>query len=632
MNAGPVAGDNGTDLAYDEKGAFRPSKEDLMSRRFRPFGALVLAVLAVAAVAGFGAITSCNVTGGSTTGTGNLALLMTDAPTDDWTEVTVRFLSASLHRHGSGTWEDFWSANPSDQASGKVNLIDLSGVTDILSVDTIKEGTYDRLKLVLNTDPASMTLVTADEKVVRPEDITVIDPSGAGEIKVDLDPDLVVEAGKTNVLSIDFDLAHPLSIVNLDGKVVISLKVRHKRLPLNLNRIQFARTLGELTEPATANPDGTAAFNVTTLLGAQIEFDADANTIYTDVTSGKGVAGGFEGLRDLVGTGAALVASNMRSDGSLYARRVWYADSIDKLPKFTPEGLVRRIGDNWLSVQGRKTEALSTRNYHRSNWGAETVFVDAGTTWSFRGTDMGVTGTNGLRHLARGFRVEVVYVDENVSPKVAASINVQFAHAEGLVTEPTLDDFKLGWLWRTRTMLYSAVAEHEFGWWFYGLDAARSTDRQALIDSVRAAREAHLWAFAWAGLTWDAMRLQWVVESLVLAPMKLHELTRITDGYKAASGTMAVSTFNCWDWTTPEILTVKLDHATTDPIQTIVGSFLWRADTNAVTFTLPVQPDRWDDLLTPAIDKVRIWVHPVKEDDGAFRWHAYSVLAYQFIR
>src|SRR5512134_426716 len=118
-----------------------------MSRRLRLFSALFLAF---AAAAGFGLVTSCNITGGSTTGTGNLALLMTDAASDDWTEVTVRFLSASLHRQGSGTWEDFWSAEASDPASGKVNLIDLSGVTDILNVDTIKEGTYDRLRLVLN--------------------------------------------------------------------------------------------------------------------------------------------------------------------------------------------------------------------------------------------------------------------------------------------------------------------------------------------------------------------------------------------------------------------------------------------------------------------------------------------------
>ncbi len=139
-------------------------------------------------------------------------------------------------------------------------------------------------------------------------------------------------------MAIDFDLAHPLSIVNLDGKVVISLKVRHKRLPLNLNRIQFARILGDITE-AAANTDGTATFTLKTLQGALVEFNGNGNTIYTDVSSGTGVSGSFDGLKALAGTGAALAASNMNSDGSLYARRVWYADDIEKLPVFTPEGL-----------------------------------------------------------------------------------------------------------------------------------------------------------------------------------------------------------------------------------------------------------------------------------------------------
>lgn len=40
----------------------------------------------------------------------------------------------------------------------------------------------------------------------------------------------------------------------------------------------------------------------------------------------------------------------MNADGSLYARRVWYAASVDTLPRFSPEGLVRRVGDNWAGL------------------------------------------------------------------------------------------------------------------------------------------------------------------------------------------------------------------------------------------------------------------------------------------
>jgi len=586
--------------------------------------------LAIAGVAGFGALTSCNMAGGG--GTGNLTMLMTDAPSDDWTEVTVHFLSASLHVKGSDTWVDFWAANTADPASGKVNLIDLSGVSDILNAKPIAAGTYDRIKLVMNTSTAadSMHLVTADGAVIDPANITVVDPSGTGEIKVDLSPNLVVEAETNNIVAIDFDLAHPLSIVNFDGKVVISLKVRHKRLPLNLNRIQFARIQGDITV-ATANADGTADFTLKTLQGASIDFGANGNTVYVDVSSGTAVAGNFDGLKALVGTGAALVSSNMNSDGSLYARRVWYADTIDKLAIFTPEGLVRWVGDTWFAVQKKTTEAEPTGdNHHRCDWSAETVFVNAETTWSFQGTDMGVKGLAGLQYIKRGFRVEVVYVDENVTPKFAKSVNIQYAHAEGIVIEPTLDNFKLGWMWHVRPMTYSAVVGHEFGWWFYGADSSRSTDRQGLIDVVQAAQASHLWVFGWAGLTWDAANLQWVVEDLILAPMKLHEFTKITTGYTAAAGSMGVSSYNCWDQTTPETMTIKLD--TAGDLQTLVGSFIWRADSNLVSFTVPVLPAQWETLLVPTVDKVKIWVRPVKETDSTYSWHAYSVLVYQFIR
>ena len=154
---------------------------------------------------------------------------------------------------------------------------------------------------------------------------------------------------------------------------------------------------------------------------------------------------------------------------------------------------------------------------------------------------------------------------------------------------------------------------------------------KSLIDSVAAARTAYLWVFARAGLTWDAANTRWVVENLVLAPMKLHDFTKITTGYTAASGTMGVSSFDCWDETTPETMTIKLDHEATDAIQTVVGSFIWTADTNVVTFTLPVLPADWEALLVPTVDKVKIWVRPVKGADNLYSWHAYAAIAYQFI-
>ncbi|HSA95237.1 MAG TPA: DUF4382 domain-containing protein, partial [Acidobacteriota bacterium] len=581
-------------------------------------------LLVVAGAAGFGLVTSCNIMGGGSNATGGLNLFLTDAPTDEWEQVTVVLKSISLHRNGSKTWESVWTADPANPASGTVNLVDLNAVAELLKQSaTIPVGTYDRMMIVINTDPTTMTLIPDGSTTPIPAaNITVVDPGGKGEIKIDLDPAIVVEEGKDANLMVDFDLAHPLSIVNVDGKVVLSLKVRHRALPRHLNQIQFARTIGNITAAAT----DLTNFTIKTLHDTDVTFKVSTNTIYYDVDNKT--TGSFSGLSGLVGTGAALVASNMNADGSLFARRVWYATKIELLPQFTPEGLVRRVGDTWLSILKKNTETMPTGDdHHRCEWNTETVFVDAGTKWTFQDIEMG-TGIEVLRFIARGFRVEVTYQNVDVYPHVAATINVRSAHAEGLIVNPTLESFGLGWWRHIRTMFYSGVTDHTFGWWFYGEDYARSTDIQGLIDAVGQAQQARLWVFAWAGLYWDQIAGRWAVENLVLAPLKLHDFSKITTGYTAESGSMIVSTYDCWDEATPTDMTVKLDQA--GDLQTVVGSFVWNSQTNVMTFTLPVAPDRWPNVLTPDVSRVKIWVRPVKVDT-TWSWHAYTVLAYTFV-
>ncbi|MBE3125893.1 MAG: DUF4382 domain-containing protein [Acidobacteria bacterium] len=262
-----------------------------MDRFFRN---LSLSLLAVAVVAGFGLITSCNITGGGASGArGGLNVLLTDGPTDDWQEVTVVLKSVSLHRRDGNSWEDVWTADPANPASGTVNLVDLSGVTMILQKATISVGAYNLLKLVINADPSTMKLVDDQGTQIASSQITVVDPSGKGEIKVELSPAITVAEGATTNLEIDFDLAHPLSIVNLDGKVVIGLKVRHKALPRHLKNIQFARTIGDITAA-----DGTS-FTIKNLQESELTFGVNANTIYIDADTNQ--AGTFTGLSGLVG-------------------------------------------------------------------------------------------------------------------------------------------------------------------------------------------------------------------------------------------------------------------------------------------------------------------------------------------
>jgi hypothetical protein len=195
----------------------------------RFFRAISVLLLAIAGAAAFGLVTSCNITGGGPSGaTGGLNLFVTDAPTDEWEQVTVVLKSIGLHRRGSDAWETVWTADAANPAAGTINLVELNGVAEYLENVTLPVGTYNMMRIVIDTDPATMTLIPDGATTPVPAaNITVVDPSGRGEIRVDLDPAILVEEGKDANLAIDFDhSAHPLSIVNLDGKIIISLKIR----------------------------------------------------------------------------------------------------------------------------------------------------------------------------------------------------------------------------------------------------------------------------------------------------------------------------------------------------------------------------------------------------------------------
>ncbi len=137
---------------------------------------------------------------------------------------------------------------------------------------------------------------------------------------------------------------------------------------------------------------------------------------------------------------------------------------------------------------------------------------------------------------------------------------------------------------------YSTVTDHLFSWWFFGLPSSASTVVQDLMDTVDQAKTANLRVFGRADLYWDvtanANTGGWVVESLVLAPEKLREPTKVTTNY--ASGTMGVSTFDWDNDSLPVTLTVTLD--TTGDLQTVVASIVWNSTTKILTTTVPVAP------------------------------------------
>jgi hypothetical protein len=610
--------------------------------RLHPFVAQAALV-----IAGLLVITSCSGTPGtssvtppvSSTVTAPLSVLITDAPSDDWQQVSVQLKSISLRSQADQSYVQVWSPPAGAATPPTVNLVDLNGVAQFLNQATIPVGNYDRVQLVINTDPTTMTLVDDSGNTIDPANIAVVDPSGKGAITVDLSPELAVAANQTNVLQVDFDLAHPLSIVVQSGKVVLDLQLRHRAVPRNLHDIQFARAVGQVKATTSAS------LTITTDQGMDVLFGLDGNTIIVNVDN----PGTTPSIADITTSDYALVASNMNADGTLYARRIWFSTDETKLPQFSPDGVVRRIGPNWLKIFD-KNVTTPTAHVHRWSWNSDLVYVDANTAWTFK-TDVSMgTGTGLLQYIRRGFRVSVEYVDPSATPKVAKSINVQSAHDEGNVKSVTTTGFRFGgfgycqgWtsgmtpamtasLTCVHLVPYSTVTDHVFSWWFFGLPSSSSTSVQDFMDTVSQANAANLRVFARADLYWDVTSNAWDVENLILAPEKVPDPANVTTAYTAASGTMGVSTLD-WDTDTiPTEMTVALD--TTGDLQTIVGSIVWNSTARVLTFTVPALPAQWEGLLTPSLQGVRVWVRPVKTTNGTtttWTWHAYTVMAYQVI-
>jgi hypothetical protein len=423
------------------------------------------------------------------------------------------------------------------------------------------------------------------------------------------------------------------------GKVVVNLQLRHKPAPANLRNIQFARTIGKVKATTTTS------LTVTTDQGSDVSFGFDGNTIFVNADN----PGAIPSIADVTTSDYALVASNMNADGTLYARRIVFSTDETKLPQFSPDGVVRRVGPNWIRIlcKNAVSPAATIRNWM---WNADLVYVDANTTWTFK-TDVPMgTGTSVLQHIRRGFRVSVEYVDPTATPRVARSINVQSAHDEGAIRSMAATGFTFGGFgycqgWTmgmapamTASMVcahqlpYSTVTGHAFSWWFYGLPSASSTSVQDFMATVSQADAANLRVFANAELYWDATSNMWAVENLILAPEKVLDPTKVTTAYTAASGTMGVSTLD-WDTdTVPTEMTVALD--TTGDLQTVVGSIRLNSTSRILTITVPVLPAQWESLLTPSLQGVRVWVRPVKTTIGTtstWTWHAYTVVTYQIV-
>jgi hypothetical protein len=418
----------------------------------------------------------------------NLAVMVSDASTEDWATIGVKILSIALVPQGGGADVTVYTA-PTPVPT--TNLVLLDQLDELLGNVSIPAGTYTGAVLTVSGNASDMVLTTsADPEAgfAAPPGTTI----PAGEIQVqhvrgaapnltvpvtlDFDSPLVVSATQNNALDLEFNLAHPAFLighvpvgggpavwaVNFDGPV--------RRLPRHdLTRLVLRHTYGEVTaisaddgsititkefptEPAV-NPE-TAIAGTNTL---QITADSVNGTIFYDVDAkSRSVIDNFSAQASLIGK-YVRIAARYQEDGSLVAVRIWAGSTFN---------------DVWVSPEGHVLHVDTTSDVltieDESGVGVP-LTVDAGTQFFFREPQSATadsapiaTGPGFLSsgNLVRGFKVHASVVDPLANPLVAQTIDIETARYDGTISSPSPANFTYTRKFRTASDDYRVTLDY----------------------------------------------------------------------------------------------------------------------------------------------------------------------------
>jgi hypothetical protein len=423
-----------------------------------------------------GVIVGVNACGGGGSNSANtpppaqatMAVMVSDASSDDWACVGVRVLSIALVPAGGGSPVTVWSA---PTPAPYVNLEQLDQLGEILGNVSVPVGNYSGAVLTVAANPGDVLLTVANDPQsgfplpggtnVPAGNIQIQGGQGtAGNltvaVRIDFDTPLAVSTGTSNALDLEFDLAHPAFIVGHTPPAAagttlwaVNFKgpVRRLRTP-DIARLVLRHTYGTVTGvtaaaltitkdfPAlpVANPE-TAIASTQTLT---IDADAANGTIVYDLDAGsRSVVNNFGGESALNGK-YVRVAARYQEDGSLVAVRVWASSQFAKV---------------WLSPEGHVLHVDTTNNVIMvadEDGRGVPVTVNAATQFFFRTPSSAIadatpiaTGTGFLANqdLVRGFKVHVSAVDPLAVPMVADTIDIEAAAYGGHISNASSTSF-----------------------------------------------------------------------------------------------------------------------------------------------------------------------------------------------
>ncbi len=399
----------------------------------------------------------------------NVAMLISDASTEDWATIGVKVLSIALVPQGGGSNVTVYTA-PSP--APVVNLAELDQIAEILGNVSVPAGTYTAAVLTIGANSGDILLTTsadpeagfaaAASTTIPAADIQIQHTMGtAGSltapVNVNFVSPLVVSANQNNALDLEFDLGHPaflvghvppgagttLWAVNFNGPV-------HHHPLHDLARLVLRHMYGDVTAIAGDNSSITITKEFATepvvtpetaVAGAQslqILADATNGTIFYDVDAKtRAVIKDFSSEASVNGK-FVRVAARYQEDGTLVATRIWASSQFNNV-WLSPEGHVLHVNTN--------TDVMTVQN--ESGIGVDLV-VNADTQFFFRQPQNGLadatpigTGTAFLtsNDLVRGFKVHASVVDPLATPLVAQTVDIEVAKYDGKISAPDMTGF-----------------------------------------------------------------------------------------------------------------------------------------------------------------------------------------------
>jgi hypothetical protein len=428
-------------------------------------------------------------------GSSNMAVLVSDASSEDWAMIGVRILSVALVPQGGGPNVTVYTAPSPVPVTNLVDLDNLSEVLGNASLVTATPMTFAGAIVTLSANPGDVTLTAAADPesgfevapgaTVPAANIQIQHAQGSAPnmtvaVPVSFDSPLLVTPGQASQLNVEFNLGHPAFIMAhtppaLQGATIWAVNFNGpvRRHPLrDITRLVLRHMYGDVASISADNtsisidkelptlPPASPESAVPTGQSLKILADATNGTLLYDVdTHTRTTIMSFANLPALVGA-QVRIAARYQADGSLVATRIWESTAANAFNNIwrSPEGHVLHVNatTNVITIENELGQGIP-------------LTVDANTQFFFRTPQSAqadstpiATGTELLasENFVRGFKVHATVVDPLAAPLVADSIDIETARYDGAISAPSMTGFTYTRNFRTASDDYTYMMDY----------------------------------------------------------------------------------------------------------------------------------------------------------------------------